>query len=98
MDSQEPKAAPTADYGDPQKVLEGQRKINGQLCRVDQMLVEIIKHLRLEIAKFPVFAKVDFKKIDEMLVEAYRTSGAVAHIKPPGCEPQYTADPKWTVS
>lgn len=99
MDSQEANAAQESNNYQ-LKFNEGQARINGQLCRVDRMLVEILKLLRLEIAKFPGFAKAnkaDFERIDAMLVKAYHTSAEVAHIKPPGCEPPYTADPKWTV-
>ncbi len=99
MDSQDPSADLPADYWKPQDAFEGQKRINGQLCRVDQMLIEIIKQLKIEIAKFPVFAKAaDLKQIDAMLVEAYNTSGRVAHIKPPGCEPPYPPDSTWKAS
>jgi hypothetical protein len=98
MDSQEPSAALPQDYWKPKDIIEGQRRINGQLCRVDQMLVEIIRQLILELAKFPAAARADLNRIEAMLVHAYQTSGKVAHIKPPGCEPPYTADPNWPLS
>lgn len=73
----------------------GQRKINGQLCHVDQILVEVIKVLKLEIAKLSAFSKANFDEFNKLLEYAYRTSAAVASVKPPGCEPAYTVDPTW---
>lgn len=74
----------------------GQRKINGQLCHVDQILVEVLKALKLEIAKLSVFSKANFDEFNRLLEYAYKASSAVASVKPPGCEPAYTADPNWT--
>lgn len=81
-----------------EEINNGQRKINGQLCRVDWMLIEALRLLRIEMANLPdVGNKADFSKVDKMLEKAYKTSGAVAGIKPPGCEPQLVTDPNWTV-
>jgi hypothetical protein len=77
---------------------EGQKKINGQLCYVDRTIVETIKLLRLAIANSPVFGKIDFDKVDRSLMHAYESSAAVASVKPPGCEPPYYGDPKWSPS
>ena len=90
-----PRPALSPDYWNPKNAKEGQRRINAQLVNVDQMLIDIIKHLRLEIAKCcPVFAKgAELKRIDELLNEASQTSGKVAHIEPPGCDPQYFPPP-----
>lgn len=98
METKQPNAP--SDPGDLtlHKVTDGQRKINGQLCIVDQTLIEILKLIRLEITKFPKVAKQDFSKIDELLKKAYYASYAVASVKPPGCEPAYDPDPKWTVT
>ncbi len=74
----------------------GQRKINGQLCHVDQILVEVIKALKLEIAKLSAFSKANFDEFNRLLEYAYKASAAVASVKPPGCEPAYTVDPGWT--
>lgn len=99
MDTEDANAALTAN-NDPQKSInDGQRQINGQLCRVDWMLVEILKLLRVEVAKLPAGAvKLEFDKIDKMLTKAYYTSAAVAEIIPPGCEPRFVADPNWTIN
>jgi len=98
MDTQEAIAAQQA-FNDAQKgVNDGQKKINGQLCRVDWMIVETLRLLRVEVAKLPAGAvKMDFDKIDKILTKAYYTSAAVAEIIPPGCEPQFVADPNWTI-
>lgn len=62
------------------------------------MLIEIIKLLRAHVAKIPKLAKEDFVKIDEMLKKAYFASFAVASVKPPGCDPEYRPDPKWSAA
>lgn len=74
----------------------GQRKINGELCHVDRILVEIIKALKLEIIKLSGFSEANFAEVNRLLEYAYKTSAGVASVKPPGCEPPYTADPNWT--
>ena len=98
MDTEDPNAAQQA-FNDAQKDINGgQKKINGQLCRVDWMLVETLRLIRVEVAKLPAGAvKMDFEKIDKMLTKAYYTSAGVAEIIPPGCEPQIIADPNWTI-
>ena len=98
MDTEEAIAAQQA-FTDAQKgINNGQKQINGQLCRVDWMLVEILRLLRVEVAKLPTSAvKLEFDKIDKMLTKAYYTSAGVAEIIPPGCEPQFIADPNWTI-
>lgn len=84
-----------SDYWKPTNAKEGQRRINAQLVNVDQMLIEIIRHLRAEIARCCAVSarSADFKKIDDMLNLASQTSGKVAHIEPPGCDPQYFPPP-----
>ncbi len=74
----------------------GQQKINGQLCHVDQVLVETIKELKLEIEKLSGFSKADFHNFNRLLEYAYKASSVVASFKPPGCEPAYTANPEWS--
>jgi len=81
-----------------QNVNEGQRRVNGQLCRVDWMLVEALRALRVELAKLPAAHSLDFEKIDNFLSRAYQTNGSVAEIRPPGCEPALVPDPNWTVT
>lgn len=94
--SKKPRPVLPSDYWDPKNAKEGQRRINAQLVNVDQMIIEAIRELRAEIAKFPGSAKaadLNLKRIDEMLNEADRTSGKIAHIEPPGCDPRYPPDP-----
>jgi hypothetical protein len=76
---------------------DGQRRINGELCRVDRQFVKIFQNLRSELAKTSAFAKADFTAFDRLLKEAYHMSAAVAGIKPPGCDPEYNPDPDWKV-
>jgi hypothetical protein len=98
MDTQEAIAAQQTINEAQKGVNDGQKQINGQLCRVDWMLVEILRLLRVEVAKLPTSSiKLEFEKIDKMLTKAYYTSAAVAEIIPPGCEPQFKADPNWTI-
>ncbi len=96
MNRKKPTAAKTPSTPPKQEEInDGQRKINGQLCRVDRKLVEILRFLREELAKLPELAKVDFSEFDKRLKEIYYISGAVAEIIPPGCEPRYPPDPNW---
>ena len=76
---------------------DGQKKINGELCRVDWMIIETLKHLRQILDQSPAMARADFENFDKWLKWAYYASGAVADIKPPGCEPSLKVDPDWTV-
>jgi hypothetical protein len=80
---------------DQEGINSGQRQINGQLCRVDRKIVEILRLLRLELAKLPEFAALDFAEFDTRLKEIYHISADVAEIIPPGCEPQYNPNPNW---
>ncbi|HEU4766731.1 MAG TPA: hypothetical protein VFS77_05130 [Pyrinomonadaceae bacterium] len=76
---------------------EGQKKINGQLCYVDRLIIETIKLLKIAIASSPQFSnRINFDEIDRKLRHAYDSSAAVASVKPPGCEPPYYGDPNWT--
>lgn len=96
MDSEEAISDQTTNVTQ-QDINDGQRKINGQLCRVDWMLVETLRLLRVEIKKLPAANQLDFERIDTILAKAYHTSAAVAEIRPPGCEPTLRADPDWTI-
>lgn len=97
MDSEQLDSGQEANTTDQQAINDGQRKINGQLCRVDWMLVEVLRLLRVEMRKLPAANLLDFEKIDAILTRAYRTSGAVAEIRPPGCEPTLVVDPDWKI-
>ncbi len=97
MDKQQAKPSDPEPELTLQGLNDGQRKINGQLCIVDQTLIDILRLLRIALTKVPKLAKEDFTKIDELLKKAYNASHAVAHVKPPGCEPVYPPDPKWGV-
>jgi len=79
------------------EINDGQRHINGQLIRVDMLLVETIKLLRLEMAKFQPRPGQNFEQIDKLLMHAYAASANISSIKPPGCEPSYSPDPNWTI-
>ena len=77
---------------------EGQKKINGQLCYVDQVIIDTIKLLKLAIANSPQFSsnRINFDEVDKKLQHAYDSSIRVASVKPPGCEPALYGDPNWT--
>lgn len=97
MDSEDVISNQQTINAEQQRADEGQRQINGQLCRVDWMLIETLRLLRVELAHVPGIPRLDFERIDAMLKRAYYTMAAVAEIKPPGCEPQFVADPNWTI-
>ena len=84
-------------YTQQEEINDGQKRINGALCRVDWKLIKALKELRLAIAAAPGLGRIDFKDVDTALVDAYKASAIVADIKPPGCEPSLTYDPNWTV-
>lgn len=90
MASKDPSAALPESYWNPKDSTEGQKRINGQLCHVDQMLIEILKQMREELAKL---TKRDLKRIGALLDEVSKVSGRVAAIEPPGCEPSYPYQP-----
>ena len=64
--------------------LEGQRKINGRLCRVDQKIVTAITELRNAINGAGL--SIDFTSVDEALQQASYWSQAIPGVNPPGCE------------
>lgn len=90
MASKDPSAALPESYWQPKDIVEGQKRINGQLCHVDQMLIEILKLINGELAKL---TKRDQKKIDALLKEVTDISRRVASIEPPGCDPSYPYHP-----
>ena len=67
------------------EINEGQRKINGSLCEVDQKLVKALKALRDVIAGTPGLSRIDLQAVDEAISAAYDESDKVADIIPPGC-------------
>lgn len=67
---------------------EGQKKINGQLCRVDWRLVIALKEVMRAIAACPACAGVDFTDLNNAIEAAEAISAKVADIKPPGCDPR----------
>ena len=65
----------------------GQRKINYALTVVDEKLAKAMELLRDAIAASPAGHDIDFDAFDEAIIDVYRTSGKVASVKPPGCDP-----------
>lgn len=71
------------------EIYHGQQRINGELCRVDWKLIKALK------AIYEILATLHPPVRDQLLAglkaaieEADVTSGKVASIKPPGCDPE----------
>jgi hypothetical protein len=75
---------------------EGQKKINGGLCRVDWSLVEALKAVSAALAQLAAsqpapsdqVAALDLSALNHWIAEADRISAGVADIIPPGCLPR----------
>ncbi|HET6975067.1 MAG TPA: hypothetical protein VFI24_02005 [Pyrinomonadaceae bacterium] len=75
---------------------KGQRRINYELVRVDDKLIDVVRML-VELLKqtkalHPPTAGariLTVETIENALKEAYEISAKVADIKPPGCEAPY---------
>jgi hypothetical protein len=83
------------DYND--DVQNGQRKINGQLCRVDWKLVNALRVIYdiLAASRPPVSSEL-LASLKQAIDDADHTSSKVAEIKPPGCDPEKREDPTYT--
>jgi hypothetical protein len=64
--------------------LAGQKNINGQLCKVDWMLIEALNQVATALEqrgdKLPA--------LRDLLINADRLSAEVANEDPPGCNPK----------
>lgn len=81
------------DEEDQEKINQGQRWINYELCNVDEsilatlrLLVESLKNVKAALPPSPTAREIDLNKIDAAIAAADAISKKVASIKPPGCE------------
>lgn len=81
------------DAEEQEKINEGQRWINYELCHVDEsivatlrLVVEILKNVKAALPSTPAAKEIDLNKIDAAIAAADAISKKVASIKPPGCE------------
>lgn len=79
------------------QIYEGQRKINGALCRVDWKLIQALRVIQKIVSDLrPHVAPELLDKLERAITDADRLSATVAEIKPPGCEPEEREDPTYT--
>ncbi|HEX5886144.1 MAG TPA: hypothetical protein VFY67_16500 [Pyrinomonadaceae bacterium] len=71
---------------------DGQRKINGALCYVDWHVIEALDALIKALTNKNILCRQDLEKISKPFKEAYYTSGKVAGIEPPGCNPNFFSE------
>lgn len=79
------------------EIYEGQKKINGQLCRVDWKLIEALRAVMtlLEQSRPPLPSEL-LQDLRRKIEGADYVSRKVAEIKPPGCEPELREDQPYT--
>jgi hypothetical protein len=79
----------------------GQKKVNGQLCRVDWRLIQALRVVYeiFESLKPPVRLEL-LENLKTAIKDADDVSVKVADIRPPGCEPELreNGDPSYTSS
>ena len=71
-----------------QEINDGQRNINGELCRVDWRIIEALRAVKAVLAACPGCAGVSLTALDSAIKAADSVSDKVADIKPPGCDPE----------
>jgi hypothetical protein len=80
-----------------EQMYEGQRQINGALCRVDWKLIQVLRMIHNIFAELrPHIAQDVLDKLEKAIKDADKFSGEVAGIKPPGCEPEGREDTTYT--
>jgi hypothetical protein len=82
------------DAAEQEKINQGQRWINYELCHVDESVfealrvcVECLREFKAALPPSPTARVIDLDKIDRAISAAETISKRVASIKPPGCEP-----------
>ena len=74
---------------DQEAINDGQRKINGALVYVDRHVIDALDALIKALTDKKILCRHDLDKISKPFKEAYYTSGKVAGIEPPGCNPNF---------
>jgi|SRR5688572_24644947 len=73
---------------------EGQKKINGQLCRADWKIIKAMSLFYELLDEFrPKVCEEKLAALKAAIDEANSVSQKVAEITPPGCEPSFRQDP-----
>lgn len=73
---------------------DGQKRINGELCRVDWKLIRALNAIYEVLATMhPPVRDHLLEALRQAIDDADLTSGKVASIKPPGCDPENREDP-----
>ena len=79
------------------EIYEGQRKINGALCRADWKVIQALRLIHNIFAELrPHVAQDVLDQLERAINEADHVSGTVAGFKPPGCEPEAREDSTYT--
>jgi hypothetical protein len=85
-----------------ERVLQGQRQINGKLCQVDWRLLEAIRELRNAVGAISAqlaksadesLSEVETSPLDLAIDRVWEFNQAVAGVDPPGCLPRDPTDP-----
>ena len=86
----------TKSYDTQEEINYGQARINFELVRVDEKLIESLNALvtvlntaKQDRSAAPALRQMDLSQVIASLEEAAEISGKVADIKPPGCEEPY---------
>ena len=75
------------------EMYDNQRKINGQLCRVDWKLIEALRAVLALLEKsHPALPPDLMEDLRRKIKSADYVSEKVAEIKPPGCDPEERED------
>ena len=76
-----------------EQMYEGQRQINGELCRADWKLIQALRVIHQIFAELrPHVAPEVLEKLERAINDADAVSKGVASIKPPGCVPELRED------
>lgn len=70
-----------------EKINQGQKRINGELCQVDWDVIYSIKALMKALKDNNVLTDAQLSRAKKEIDEAHDRSKDVASIDPPGCEP-----------
>ncbi len=69
-----------------EEINDGQKRINGELCRVDWRVINVLQEMRTVLAQLGG-PSLDLSAIDAAILEADLISEKVAMVDPPGCRP-----------
>ena len=77
-----------------EKINQGQRWINYELCHVDEKVIEALRlcvnsliQIKAALPPSPTTKEINVDQVSVAISEALAISKKVAGLKPPGCEP-----------